>query len=137
MEPVVKYINPPAMMQSRAFSQAALVTQPAGMLYIGAQTPTDGTGAIVGRGDIGAQTEQVLRNIDECLTAANAKREDLVSWTINVLEGQDVMAPANIGMRWLGERTHPPLNSVVFVSRLGHPDWLLSIDAIAALPQRG
>ena len=131
--PVAEYINPPGMIKSRAFSQAVVITPPARTIYIGAQTPVDGDGNIVGKGDVAAQTEQILKNIDLCLEAAGARRQDLVSWTIYLVAGQPVEPAAGVGMRWLAGRADPPLNTVVFVSAWPNQDWLLMIEAVAAV----
>ena len=130
----VEYINPESLVKNPAFTQAVAVTGPVKTVYVGAQNAVDGGRNIVGRGDIVAQTEQVLKNIGACLEAAGAGPEHLISWNIYVMEGQEVGAAAAAGMRWLGVRPHPPANNVVFVSRFGHPDFLVSIDAIAVVP---
>lgn len=134
MKGSVDYLNPDALIKSPAFSQAAVVTGSVKTVYVGAQNAVDGDRNIVGRGDIVAQTEQVLRNIGACLQAAGAGPEHLVSWNIYVLEGRDVGGAAEAGGRWLGDRPHPPLNNVVFVSSFGHPDFLVAIDAMAVVP---
>jgi enamine deaminase RidA (YjgF/YER057c/UK114 family) len=134
MKGSVEYINPDGMLKSPAFSQAVVVAGPVRTVYVGAQNAVDGDRNIVGRGNIVAQTEQILKNIGASLEAAGAAPEHLVSWNIYVLDGQEVGAAAAAGMRWLGARPHPPLNTVVFVSSFGHPDFLVSIDAIAVVP---
>jgi len=134
MKGSVEYVNPDSLIKSPAFSQAVVVAGPVRTVYVGAQNAVDGNREIVGKGDIVAQTEQVLKNIGACLEAAGAGPEHLVSWNIYVLDGQEVGAAAAAGMRWLGARPHPPLNNVVFVSGFGRPDFLVSIDAIAVVP---
>ena len=74
------------------------VSGPVKTVYIGAQNAVDGSRNIVGKGDIGAQTEQILRNIDICLAAAGARREHLISWNIYVAEGQDLAPAFEAGM---------------------------------------
>ena len=102
-------------------------------IYIGAQIPVDGDGNIVGKGDVAAQTEQILRNINLCLEAAGARRKDLVSWTIYLVAGQPVEPAAGVGMRWLAGRADPPLNTVVFVSEWPNSDLLIMIEAVAVV----
>lgn len=133
MTHAVTYLNPDSMHKNPAFSQAVVVTNPAKTIYIGAQTASDKDGQIVGKGDLAAQTAQVLKNIELCLEAAGAKPENLISWNIYLLEGQDMTPGVEVGMKWWGQRPNPPLNTVFFVSSFGPSDFLVMIDAIAVL----
>jgi enamine deaminase RidA (YjgF/YER057c/UK114 family) len=132
----VQLLNPDGLIKNPAFSQAAVVSGPVKTVYIGAQNSVDGkNGTIVGEGDIAAQTEQTLRNIDACLEAAGADRNHLVSWDIYVKEGVDLRPAFEVGMRWLGTREAPPLNNVLFVSSFPRPEFLISITAVAVVPE--
>ena len=130
----VEYINPESLVKNPAFTQAVAVTGPVKTVYVSAQNAVDGSRNIIGKGDVVAQTEQVLKNIGACLEAAGAGPEHVISWNIYVVEGQEVGAAAAAGMRWLGDRPHPPANNVLFVSAFPNPDLLVSIDAIAVVP---
>jgi len=132
---VVKHINPDTMSKNPAFTQVVTVSGPVKTVYIGAQTAVDGKGNIVGKGDVAAQTAQILKNIEACLEAAGAKVEHLISWNIYVTEGQDMRPAFEVGMRWWGNRPNPPANNVMFVSGFWPADFLLSIEAIAIVPQ--
>jgi enamine deaminase RidA (YjgF/YER057c/UK114 family) len=133
MTNAVTYVNPDSLHKSPAYTQVVVVTNPAKTIYIGAQTALDKDGQIVGKGDIAAQTAQVLKNIELCLEAANAKPENLISWNIYLLEGQDLQAGFEVGMKWWGQRPNPPLNTVFYVPSFGNTDFLLMIEAIAVL----
>src|SRR3989442_2000630 len=98
----VEHINPDGLAVNPAFTHVVTVTGPVKTVYIGAQNAVDGNRNIVGKGDIGAQTEQILRNIDVCLAAAGANKENLISWNIYVAEGNDIRPAFEAGMRWWG-----------------------------------
>ena len=66
------------MITNPAFTQVVAVTGLVKTVYVGAQTAVDASGAIVGKGDIAAQTEQTLKNVQTCLEAAGARLEHLV-----------------------------------------------------------
>ena len=134
MKGLVEYINPPGLISNPAFTQMVTVSGPVKTVYIGAQNAVDGQRNIVGKGNIAAQTEQVLKNIDVCLAAAGARREHIVSWGIYVADGQPITPAFEVGMRWWGDRPNPPLNNVMFVSGFSPPDFLISIEAIAVIP---
>src|SRR5512136_231852 len=89
----VQFINPDALHKNPAFTQMVTVSGPVKTIYIGAQVAVDKDGKIVGKGDIAAQTGQILKNIQACLEAAGAKPEHLIHWSIYVAAGQD-MRPA-------------------------------------------
>jgi enamine deaminase RidA (YjgF/YER057c/UK114 family) len=131
----VQFVNPEGLPKSNAFTQTVAITGAVKTVYVGAQNAVDGTGAIVGKGDIGAQTEQTLKNVQTCLEAAGAGLEHLIQWNIFVLQGQPLGPAVAAFQQWWGRRPNPPLNSVMFVAGFPNPDFLLSIDAIAIVPQ--
>jgi len=131
----IKHINPDGLIKNPAFTQVVTVSGPVKTVYIGAQNAVDRGRNIVGKGDIGAQTEQILKNIEVCLAAAGARKEHLISWNIFVAEGQDLTPAFEAGMRWWGQNAAPPLNNVVLVSGFVPADFLISIDAIAVVPE--
>jgi enamine deaminase RidA (YjgF/YER057c/UK114 family) len=94
----------------------------------------DQDGNIAGRGDIAAQTEQILKNIGICLEAASARPEHLVHWSIYVAQGQDMRPAFEAGLRWWGRRPNPPMNNVMYVAGFSPADFLISIEALAIVP---
>ncbi len=131
----VQYINPDALHKNPAFTQMVTVSGPVKTVYIGAQWAVDKDGNIVGKGDIAAQMAQILKNIEACLEAAGAKPEHVIHWSIYVAAGQDMRPPFEVGMRWWGARPNPPMNNVMYVSGFFPPDFLISIETIAVVPQ--
>ncbi len=131
----VQYINPDALSKNPAFTQMVTVSGPVKTVYVGAQVAVDGAGNIIGKGDIAAQTQHILKNIDACLQAAGAKPEHLIHWTIFVAQGQDMRPAIEAGMRWWGNRANPPMNNVAYVAGFFPADFLISIEATAVVPQ--
>ncbi len=130
----VQYFNPKGLHPNPAFTHMVTVSGPVRAVYIGAQTAVDEEGNIVGKGDLAAQTRQILRNIDVCLEAAGARAEHLIHWSIYVAEGQDMRPAFEAGLRWWGNRPNPPMNNVMYVSGFWPADFLISIEAIALVP---
>jgi enamine deaminase RidA (YjgF/YER057c/UK114 family) len=131
----VKYINPEGLPKNPAFTNVVTVTGPAKTIYIGGQDAVDASGAIVGKGDLKAQTEQILKNIQAALAASGARPEHVVKWNIYVLQGQSVQEGYAAFQSVWGNPPNPPVITVVFVAGLGHPDFLAEIDAIAVVPE--
>src|SRR5512145_511459 len=130
-----KFQNPNELPRNPAFTNVVTVTGPAKTIYIGGQDAVDASGAIVGKGDLKAQTEQILKNIQAALAAGGAQPEHVVKWTIYVLQGQSVQEGYAAFQSVWGNQPNPPVITVVFVASLGHPDFLAEIDAIAVVPE--
>lgn len=134
-QPRVQYLNPDGLSKNPAFTQAIVVTGPARTIYIGGQDAVDASGAIVGKGDLGAQTEQVLANVQTALAAAGAGLEHVVKWGVYIVAGQSLAAGFAAFQRAWGPRPNPPTVTGLFVAGLAHPDFLVEIDAVAVVPE--
>ena len=93
-------------------------------------------GEIVGKGDLAAQTTQILTNIQTALASAGAGPEHVIKWSLLLVEGQSEPRPGSRRSSWVWGQlsTPPPLITAAFVTALGHPDWLVEMDAIAVVP---
>ncbi|MRS64681.1 RidA family protein [Larkinella terrae] len=116
------------MMKSPAFSQAIITEGSGKTIYIGGQNAVNEKGELVGKGDLAAQTEQVLKNVQTALEACGATWDHVVKMTIYVVQGQDIRAGFAASQKFL--KTAPTI-SVPFVSGLGNPDYLVEIDVVA------
>ena len=130
----VEYINPEGL-PAFGYTNVVVVTGNVKTVYIGGQDAVDASGNIVGEGDIAAQTEQILKNMDTALSAAGARPEHVVKWTIYILQGQQIERGFAVFQRWWGNRPNPPAVSGVFVAGLARPGYLVEIDAIAVVPE--
>lgn len=131
----VQYVNPDTLHKNPAFSNVIVVSGPVKTVYVGGQDAVDASGNIVGKGDIRAQTEQVLKNIQAALAAGGAGLEHVIKWNLYVVQGQSLQAGFEAFQRVWGRRPNPPAISMAFVAGLAHPDFLLEMDAVAVLPQ--
>jgi enamine deaminase RidA (YjgF/YER057c/UK114 family) len=59
--------------------------------------------------------------------------EDIVMWRIFIVTGESLDAAAGVAMRVWGQRPNPPANNVMFVSALGHPGSLITLEAEAVV----
>ena len=131
----VQYINPDPLNKDPAFTNVIVVTGSVKTVYVGGQDAVDASGAIIGKGDLKAQTEQVLKNIQVALAAGGAQLEHIIKWNLYVVQGQPLRAGFEVFQRVWGNRPNPPAISMLFVSGLAHPDFLVEMDAIAVVPQ--
>lgn len=131
----VELLSPDGLVRSPAFSHVAVVSGAVRTIYVGGQDAVTADGELVGRGDLAAQTTQILTNIETALAAAGAGLEHVIKWNVLVVEGQPIQAGFAAFQRFWGSRsTPPPLITAAFVKGLGHPDWLAEMDAIAVVP---
>lgn len=113
------------------FSSAAW--QPEGkVLHISGHVSEDVNGNIVGAGDITAQTRQVLDNIGKVLEAVGGRMSDIVKVTVFVTD----MSMLDEIHRVRSEYFTPPYpaSTLVQVTSLVRPEYLIEIEAIAVIP---
>jgi 2-iminobutanoate/2-iminopropanoate deaminase len=98
------------------------------LLFLSGQIPLDpATGTLVA-GDVSAQTEQVMRNLEMVLQAAGASFEHVVRTTVFLTDLNDFAAMNAVYAKYVG--SPPPARATVQVSRLPR-DVRVEIDAIA------
>ncbi len=131
----VRYINPDTLNKNPAFTNVVTVTGHVKTIYVGGQDAVDASGAIIGKGDLKAQAEQILKNIESALVAGGAQLEHVIKWNLYVVQGQPLRAGFKAFQRAWGNRPNPPAISVMFVAGLAHPDFLAEMDAIAVVPE--
>lgn len=131
----VQYLNPDGLHKNPAFTQVVVASGNVKTVYVGGQDAVDASGNIVGKGDIKAQSEQAIMNVQTALAAAGAKLEHVVKWNIYIVQGQPLQPGFEAFQRVWGNRPNPPAITGLFVAQLAHPDFLVEIDAIAVVPQ--
>lgn len=127
------HINPPSLHRNPAFSQGVLIEGPGALLVVGGQNGVDGEGNIVSP-ELGAQTEQALRNVLAVLAEVGASQEHVAKMTIYVAAGADITEGYAASQRVWGP--HPTAITVLTVAAFARPGILVEIDALAQVPQR-
>ena len=107
--------------------------QPEGrVLHISGHVAQDAEGNIVGVGDIRSQTRQTLENIKRVLDSVGGTMSDIAKVTVFVTD----MSMLEDIHKVRSEFFDPPYpaSSLVEVSRLVRPEYLIEIEAIAVIP---
>ena len=132
----IKRINPPQLYDSVRFGFSHATLQQSGAtLHLAGQVAWDAQTNVVGAGDIAAQTRQALANLKVVLQAAGCSVEHIVRLrTYVVNHSPDKLGPilGEIGA-FYGSSTPAP-NTFIGVQALALPDFLIEIEAIAAVP---
>lgn len=129
------FINPDRLMKSPAFSQVVVTSGAGRTIYIGGQNAVNEKLDIIGKGDLAAQTVQVMQNIGHALEAVGAGFEHLIKLNIYMVQGVDAYAGFKASQPFLAKAPNPPVITGVFVSALNHPEYLIEIEALAFLPE--
>lgn len=128
-------INPATLYESTQFGFSHAVEQNGGRtLHLSGQVAWNGKGEIVGAGDLAAQTRQALANLKTVLAEVGATPADIVRLRTYVVDhSPDKLGPV-IGelMAFYGGAT-PAANTFIGVQALALPDFLVEIEATAAL----
>ncbi|WP_294819693.1 RidA family protein [uncultured Flavobacterium sp.] len=127
----VQFLNPDTLMKSPAFSQVAITSGSGRTIYIGGQNAVNEKGEVVGKGNIAAQTEQVMFNIEAALEAAGAGIKDIIKMNIYITQGQDIRKGFEASQRFFKDNANQPVITSLFVAGMGNPNYLLEIDAVA------
>jgi enamine deaminase RidA (YjgF/YER057c/UK114 family) len=132
----VQHLNPDGLHKNPAYSQAVAVSGNVKTVYVGGQNAVDTAGTIIGKGNLKAQTERVLQNVEAALAAAGAKLEHVIKWNVYMVQGQPLADGYAAFQNAWGSRPNPPIVTMSFVAGLANPDFLVEIDAIAVVPQK-
>jgi len=127
-----KPILPRGLTASPAFSPGVQVGE---LLYISGQVAQDHQGNPVGLGDCAAQTAQVFSRIKTIVEAAGTTMRDVVKITAFLTNVADY--PAYNRVRSQTFPQSPPASSTVIVAALVRPEFLVEVEAVVHVPQRG
>ena len=131
-------INPETMYQTVPFGFSHAVLQNGGRtLHLAGQVAWDRDCTLIGAGDVIAQTRQVLANLKEVLAAAGATPADVVRLrTYVVNHTPDKLGPICAEIAAFYGDALPAANTFLGVQALALPDFLIEIEADAALPHQ-
>lgn len=85
----------------------------------------------VGIGDVEAQAEKAMENIDLLMKEAGGSLEDIVKVTVYLTDIRYRETVYNVMGRWL--KGVFPVSTGLVVEALARPEWLVEIDATAVL----
>jgi len=127
-----KHINPPELFVHPSYTRVITVSGPSKMIFIAGQTPSDERYRPVEIGNMRGQYLRVMEALTIQLSAAGATWDDVVYRRIFVLDMDafiNVQTDPAMTYPWHPDR--PPPSTLVGVTRLSHPDFLIEIDLMA------
>jgi reactive intermediate/imine deaminase len=101
------------------------------LIFVSGNVSVDASGQLVGKGDVGAQTRQIFKNIDAVLAEGGATLRDVVKITTFIVPMERYAEFSAVrGELFDGQY---PASATVGVASLVSPDYLIEIEAIAAV----
>lgn len=121
------------LLHNPSFSQVVAATGTR-TVYIAGQVSIDEHGTLIGAGDLAAQTAQAMRNVGLALAAAGAGYADIVKITTYVVNYKpEHRAVIGLARAPFFSDGPPPASTLIGVSALALPDWLIEIEAVAVI----
>ena len=113
------------------FSQATMIEAKGRLVFISGMTARRPDGTIAGIGDISEQTRQVCENIKAAVEAAGGTLDDVCRVDVYVRNIEHFQAIHQVRSQYF--KPPPPASTMVEVTKLVSPDYLIEINAIAVI----
>jgi reactive intermediate/imine deaminase len=130
--PLIQRMNPPGMSTPNGYAHVVSV-RGGRTIYIAGQLARNAQGETVGKGDFAAQTRQVFTNLETALKAAGATFNDVVKMNTYVRDAGQVQVVRDVRAQYFTRDL--PASTLVEVSRLAAPEFLIEIEAIAVVAE--
>lgn len=124
--------NAPGVVKPFGIFSSAAWQPPGRVLHISGHVAQDVEGETVGAGDIVVQTRQALTNIQTVLRSVGGEMGDIVKVTVYVTD-MSTLADVHAVRAEFFEPPYPA-STLVEVSRLVKPEWMIEIEAVAVIP---
>ena len=129
-----EFLNPKTLMQPTGYTHIAKASGGT-TVYLSGQVAADASGKLIGEANLEAQAEQVFKNLKAGVEAAGGTMADIIK--MNVYLVAEVDASEVPKFRAVRDRyvnvAKPPASTLVVVTRLARPGWLIEIEAVAAI----
>lgn len=114
------------------FSHYTDAVRAGNLLFISGCVALDADGKLVGEGDVVGQARQVFENIGLCLAAGGATFADVVKLTTFLTDVEDRARINAVRQEFFGDAR--PASTLVEVSALVLPEFLIEVEAVAVVP---
>jgi 2-iminobutanoate/2-iminopropanoate deaminase len=101
------------------------------LVFCAGQVAADADGNVLPPDDFEAQAKMVMENLTKALAGGGAKLSDVTKITIYICNPHDVPKARKVLQTYFGG--HPPGSTLCILRGLAHPNFLLEIEAIAAV----
>jgi 2-iminobutanoate/2-iminopropanoate deaminase len=113
------------------YSQGIKVTGAQTILFLSGQVAYDKDGGVLHRGDFKAQAREAFRCLKALVEAQGGTMQSIVKLNTYVRDVRYRVDLVPVREEFFGRKG--PASTLVEVSALAHPDWLVEVEAIAVL----
>jgi 2-iminobutanoate/2-iminopropanoate deaminase len=113
------------------YTQGIKVTEAQTVLFLAGQVAYDKDGSVAHRGDFKAQAREVFRCLKALVETAGGRMENIVKLNYYLTDIRYRADLIPVREEFLGKKG--PASTLVQVSALAHPDWLIEVEAVAVL----
>src|SRR3954469_4116445 len=113
------------------FAQAIEIEAKGRLVFISGMVAKGADGKVVGIGDIEAQTRQVCENVKAAVEAAGGTMEDICRVDVYVRNMEHFEKIHKVRREYF--KNAPPASTMVEVTKMTSPDYLIEINAIALI----
>jgi len=128
-----QFINPDGLSKPPGYTHV-VIAQPGKLVYVSGQVAANASGEIVGKGDIRAQTTQVMENLKTALAAAGATPQDIIKvnyYMVN-LKPEQLPVIREVRNKYFSA-DHPPASTLIGVTALAREECMIEIEAVAVV----
>jgi enamine deaminase RidA (YjgF/YER057c/UK114 family) len=128
----IEFTTPSTLPATNGYSHVAGIAPGSRLVWISGQVPLDAAGTAPRADDWEAQTRQVMHNVGTALEAGGATWHDLFKLTIFAVDLSEISTIRSVRDEFVNLQ-QPPTSSLVKVAGLVRPDFLIEIEAVAAV----
>jgi len=128
---MTKVIQPKELSDPRPRYSQGILAEGGKLLFVAGQTASDKEGNVVGKGDIEAQTHQVFKNLSAVLKDVGGSLDNLVMTTTYITDRKYREGYNRVRQQYY--KKNSPTSTLVIVTGLANPDYLIEINGIAVI----
>jgi enamine deaminase RidA (YjgF/YER057c/UK114 family) len=130
MANIEKY-GAPGVFEPATYSQGVKVTQAQTILFLSGQVAYTPDGGVAYRGDFKGQARGAYEAIKALIEAQGGTMANVIKITTYLTDMRYRLDLAPIREEFFGKKG--PASTLIEISSLAHPDWMIEIEAIAVL----
>lgn len=127
----IEKFNAPGVFEPQTYSQGIKVTLAQTILFLSGQVAYTAEGGVAFRGDFKAQARGAFEAIKALVESQGGTMASIVKITTYVTDMRYRADLAPIREEFLGKKG--PASTLVAISELAHPDWMIEIEATAVV----
>ena len=131
----LRHSNPSGMTQPTAYSQVVEVNGPHRLVFVAGQTGVDASGKAAQ--GFRAQAVQAFENIKTALASVGGTTDNVVRLTTYMTDlEQNADTYREVRGSFFANKSALPASTLLQITRLANPSYLIEVDATAILPPR-